>query len=437
MSHARLSPSSAFRWRVCPGSVREEAKYPDTDNEYSLRGTAAHFVGEDCLKNGRTPGYWRDQKVLVDKVDGTQETITITTEDTEAVWTYVDYVLRRMEAIPGVHAEFETKLNPGIWLGRDDCEGTGDCALFSNVELEAVDYKHGAGVAVDAIENEQLLEYMIGMCARMDWTQISHDIPVTGTIVQPRAPHPDGPIRTWTLTAREIFARVPEVKIWCEATDDPNAPLVPGDKQCRFCKAKAECPALRASATEVFKPQTGFVDPVSHALEEDSAWDTAEQNLGRPVDQMTMAEKVAIKEKMPLIRAWMKAVDESLLEDALSGTEVPGFKVVEGKSNRKWEMEEEALIKKLAALKNRQPDEKGKFGSLGQKIVTKTTVLSPAQAEKIIRPLVTEKTWRNLQKFIVKPPGAPTLVPVTDPREPVKGPEQVFEKQESTPEWLQ
>ena len=422
MGHARLSPSQAGRWRRCPGSVREEAKYVDTDNEYSLRGTAAHFVGEDCLKNNRTPGYWRAEQVAVDKVDGTKEFVVITKEDTEAVWTYVDYVMRRMEAIPGVHAEFETKLNPGAWLGRDDNEGTVDCALFSNIELEAVDYKHGAGVAVDAIENEQLLEYMIGMCARMDWSQISHEIPVKGTIVQPRAHHPDGPIRTWTMTARELFARVPEVKAWCEATDAPDAPLVPGDKQCRFCKAKAECPALRASATEVFKPKTSGGD---------GAWEQAEMNLGRPADQLQLGEIATILEKKPMIQAWLKAVTEHATKLAMNGTEVPGFKVVEGKSNRKWEMEEEALIKKLAALKHRETEK-----SIGQKTVTKTTVLSPAQAEKIIQPLVTERTWRNLQKFIVKPPGAPTLVPVTDPREPVKGPEQVFEKQEETPAWL-
>ncbi len=422
MGHARLSPSSAFRWRVCPGSVREEAKYPDTDNEYSLRGTAAHFVGEDCFKNNRTPGYWRDQEVPVDKVDGTQEIITITAEDTEAVWTYVDYVLRRMEQIPGVHAEFETKLNPGAWLERNDCEGTADCVLFSNEVIEVIDYKHGSGVAVDAEDNEQLLLYAIGACARMDWNQLDHGIPVQMTIVQPRAHHADGPVRSWILPAQDIFARIGAVKEWCMETTREYPYLVPGDKQCRFCKAKAECPALRASATEVFTPQSSGGN---------GAWDQAEMSLGRPADQLQLAEIATILEKKPMIQAWLKAVTEHATELALDGTDVPGFKVVEGKSNRKWSMDEEALIKKLGALKHRETEK-----SIGQKTVTKTTVLSPAQAEKVIQPLVTERTWRNLQKLIIKPAGAPTLVPVTDPREPMKGPEQVFEKQEETPAWL-
>ncbi len=427
MGHARLSPSSAFRWRVCPGSVREEAKYPDTDNEYSLRGTAAHFVAEDCLANERTPGYWRGQTVEVDKVDGTKEPIQVDQKDTEAIWTYIDYVHRRMEQIPGVHAEFETKLNPGAWLERNDCEGTADCVLFSNEVIEVIDYKHGSGVAVDVEGNEQLLLYAIGACARMDWNQLDHGIPVQMTIVQPRAHHVGGPVRSWILPARDIFAWAIAAREWAENTDHPNAELVPGDKQCRFCKAKAECPALRASAIEVFTPQKNTMPGISPQ----SNWDIAEQNLGRPVDQLGLEEQIRIKEKAPLIRAWLNANDEDLLKKALNGVDVSGFKVVEGKSNRKWSMDEETLIKKLGALKHRETEK-----SIGQKTVTKTTVLSPAQAEKVIQPLVTERTWRNLQKLIIKPPGAPTLVPVTDPRESVKGPEQVFEKQEETPAWL-
>ena len=432
MGHSRLSPSSAFRWRVCPGSVREEAKYPDTDNEYSLRGTAAHWIGEECLRQGVTPGYWRGQTVEVDKVDGTKEPIQVSQEDTEAVWIYIDYVYRRMEQITGVHAEFETKLNPGAWLKRDDCEGTGDCVLFSNEIIEVIDYKHGSGVPVDAEDNEQLLLYAIGACARMDWNQLDHGIPVQMTIVQPRAQHADGPVRSWVLPARDIFARVAnEVGPWAYATDDPNAPLVPGEKQCRFCKAKAECPALRASATEVFTTIRNDLPLDAQVQVAAADWDQTEMALGRPVNHLQLTEIATILEKKPMIQAWLKAVTEHATKLALDGTDVPGFKVVEGKANRKWNMEEEALIKKLGALKHRETKK-----SIGQKTVTKTTVLSPAQAEKTIQPLVTERAWRNLQKLILRPPGAPTLVPVTDQRESMKGPEQVFEKQEETPSWL-
>lgn len=466
-AHTLNSPSSFFRRRLCPGSKRMEEGTPNTDNPHSLRGTAAHTVGEICLKENKTPGYFEGIPVSVEKVDGTLEDIIITKEDTAALWTYVDYVQRRLDEFGKTAAEgfnpvvtLEEEVDPGIWLGRNDVAGSLDCSIFNGSALETIDYKHGSGKAVEAASqvngvlqvNDQGILYVIGKLATLDWTSIPTDIPVTFTIVQPRCPHPQGPIRSVTMPATEWFALVNEYKALAAATDDPEAPLIPGDEQCFFCKAKATCPALNKRAMEVFQPvvdnvpDTGiYTSPPyetprqapskAEALPKGATgWDAIEDVLGRPTDQLNLEHKIRALEAEKLVMAWFKAIREDLTGAALEGQEVPGYKLVASTTQRRWEVNDDLIIKRLAALRTTKGKTIGKAGA------TTVKPLSPAQAEKQLRPVVSEQSWRAIDKLIIKPEGAPTLVPLTDKREPLKRAEEVFEKVETaevpSPPWM-
>lgn len=434
---------------VCPGSVRMEEGLPDTDNPNSLRGTAAHEAAAQTLADGTTPGYWLNQVIQVDRANGDKEPITVNQEDVSAIWIYYDYVQRRLDALGGpskCQMLVEEKTNPGLWLGRTDCYGTQDCALIAAGELEFIDYKHGSGRPVDVKDNHQLNLYAIGELAKLDWAKTPTNIPVTQTIIQPRCPHPDGPIRKVTHPASDFFSAVDIYKAAAAATDDPDAPLVPGEHQCFFCKAKATCPAVSQAAMNVFSPVVSGVE--QHTAQGNSltqqqnypretagtGWDAIESTLGRPASELTLEHMVRALDAEKLVSAWFTAIRERLTDMALNGTEVPLHKLVDSTTKRKWSEKDEDVIAKLARVRTKEGE------SIGKKRAMVEKPISPAQAEKTIRPVVSERSWTNIAKMILKPKGKPVLVPVTDPREPIKRADQIFEKQEApqeaAPPWM-
>ncbi len=437
MGHAQNSPSSFFRRRLCPGSKRMEADQPDTDNIHSLTGTAAHTVLAAALQEGKTPGYWLDQVVPVDTADGKVQPITITKEDNAAVWVAYDYALRRREEMgPETVMGLEEKVDPGVWLGRQDMDGSCDISLVAPTAMEFIDYKHGSGKIVEIVDkdgrlNEQTALYGIGKCAQIDWSKYSTTIPITLTIVQPRAPHPQGPIRPVTMPAWELFQKIDEYKAIAARTDEENAPLIPGEEQCHFCKGKGICPALNQAAMDVFKPVPDpsipyAVPPAEVPQTGASEWDSIEAVLGRPTDQLSLEHMVRALDAEKLVQAWFKSIREELTKQAMSGVEIPQHKLVYSTTHRKYSVDDDSIIAKLARLRTQKGE------AIGKANVIKVSPITPAQAEKTIRPMVSEKAWKNIDKLIIKPEGKPTLVPLTDPREPIKNAQEVFAPVETT-----
>ncbi len=405
-----------------------EAQFPNTDNEHSLRGSAVHKVGELCLLEEKTPGYWLNQPIEVPKVDGTLHTHVFNAEDNEALWSYINYVWTRKEQMgPDTVMRVEQTVRPSLWLGRDDVDGTVDCSLESPNEIELIDYKNGAGVAVEVENNSQLIQYAIGVLAQVDWQTTPHDIPVKLTVVQPRCPHHDGPVRSWTMPANYFFGLVEEHKAAAAATDDPEAPLVPGETQCRFCKAKGSCPAVAEAAMGAFQPTgethgswSGSSNTQQQNFEK-SPWAKVEASLGQPAEVLQPQQIATILDKVPMIEAWLKGVRDHALSLAKDGTPIPGYKLVRGRSNREWSLDDEEMIKKLASLRDR--DKK----AIGQKDACTIKPLSIAQAEKSLKPRVTDRVWKNVEKLVIKPEGPPTLAPLTDPRQAIVTAETAFE----------
>lgn len=125
--------------------------------------------------------------------------------------------------------------------------------------------------------------------------------------------------------------------------------------------------------------------------------------------------KAAVLTAAPMLRAWLKDIEAEALKEALRGAPPPGFKVVEGRGSRGWDLPDDALLKKLKNL-NRLDEEGKTAGRLKKDDYLIEKVVSPAQAETRIKPVVTSRVWENVEKLITRTPGAPTLAPESDTR---------------------
>lgn len=243
--HSPLGASGAERWMNCPGSVALIAKVralldsmgiPEADDEdYKIEGTAQHEAGEHCLRN-----HLDTWEIVGQSFKG----VEITTELADAVQMYLDYVRPFMAddwhafvefpISSPVHALFYGSLDFGaVWMGNVG-------------PIKVVDYKGGAGIAVEADDNPQLKYYAFGI---VDGLERQHamifdpDTPVDIAIVQPRAFHVDGPIREWSTTVGELKAWVHDVLVPAMNATEVDHTLDAGP-HCRFCPAKLICPLL-------------------------------------------------------------------------------------------------------------------------------------------------------------------------------------------------
>lgn len=376
--HARLGASSSERWIVCPGSIAASEGMPNESSVYSREGTAAHGLAEMALTEGLPAADWIGETIYVAEEDATYP-IEVTEEMAEAVQVFVDLVFSRVftrtshlhpvERFLEVQFDLEP-LNP-----PEPMYGTADAVTWDPTTrtLYVDDYKHGQGVVVEAVDNSQIAMYGLGAVLKLR----KRPDRIVLTICQPRASHPDGRTRSWEITWDELLAFKDELMAAARRTQDPDAPLVAGD-HCRFCPASPTCLAQRAQAMEV--AQTDF-----------DAVDVAEELA--PPERLTHDELRFVLDKAPLVESWFNAVRAYAQGELEAGREVPGYKLVAGRSNRRWVDEEKAarwLIRRI-----------GKKGAYTQKL------LSVAQAEKTLK-----KEGHVLKEALVeKPEGKPKLAP--------------------------
>jgi len=353
--HAKLSPSSGDRWKHCPGSVSLSRDLPDPPpSPFAEEGTLMHAVAAGILS-------------------GDTEIIKVGDDVFEAIVFYVDYVRSRVEESSVLHIETRVKLNDDVW-------GTTDAAVWNprTETLEIIDLKGGAGVAVDVKETIQLPIYGVAALKTFGYQAKR----VVCTIVQPRCPHSDGPIRSITFDVGELLefnadledaiALVREA----ERANDLEPYLHPKEKACRWCKAAAFCPALKAKATamakKVFTPQL-------------------------PYNLISLAETL---EELPLIEAWIKNVREFAYQEAERGVDIPGHKLVEKRALRKWR--NEGLVEDV-------------FGGHAIDLYEKK-LISPAALEK----LLPKEERGKLDELTVKESSGHALVHESDKRPAIK-----------------
>jgi len=295
--HAKLAPSGAYRWMNCPGSIRLCEGMPDEESIYAKEGTAAHALAEYCL----------NRFVDAEKIIGQEfEEFIVDNEMAEAVQVYLDEC-RQYKGQTFIEQRFH------LDDIHKDIYGTSDCSILSKdkKKLCVIDYKHGKGVVVEPGNNPQLMIYALGAMESypVDMVRI--------VVVQPRAYHRKGPVRSWDISAKELRTWGQNVLLpHAKATEDPKAPLFAGP-HCRFCKALAICPkqmeqALEVAKTDFAKPK--LPDPENLSTEEIS------KIIGLASRFSEWADK---------IRAYAKCKLEQ-------GENIPGYKLVARRANRRW-----------------------------------------------------------------------------------------------------
>ncbi len=381
--HSIVGASSCYRWWECPGSVNLLNSIPDTREPsiYAEEGTAAHMLGEECIKKQENPLDHVGE--IIETPEGSE--ILVTEEMAKAVKAYVDSIEYEITRF-GTNRSF-LRLEEKFELDIKGAFGTNDALLhipFDTIKLW--DYKHGKGVVVDVEGNKQLLYYALGaLKGRGDVSGVEI------IIVQPRAYHPDGPVRRANYTIKQLQCFESDLKEAISRTRQPNASLHAGD-WCKFCDAKGQCPEIKKEVVKLAQMEFDEIGarPVS-------------------VKSLSLANRIDIHKKSSLIFDFLKEVSESLKHEALSGTEIPGHKLVKSKTNRKWCSE----TRVITALRDKYGDD----------LFAPQKLKTPAQMEKVV-------DKETVGKFTVYPEGKTLLVDDTDPRPAIDtNPANDFEEQ--------
>lgn len=405
-AHAKLAPSAAKRWISCPGSVRATEGLPDETSSAAAEGTAAHELCSHCLTAGDIPATFLDMWVDIAAKDQARRFVNLDDEPTgeskmrffpiddemvEGVQMYVEtiksYAPDYYDASFGL-LEVEqrldmTHLHPAIF-------GTGDATFFdeANAHLHVFDFKYGKGIAVDADENPQLLLYAAGAARRYHNRKIAK---LTAHIIQPRAPHVKGPIRSYEIDLLDLFEFEDMLAAAAAATDDPNAPFCAGS-WCHdsFCKIEGTCSTNRAKRLVDAGAEFGDVDT---------------ETVFPKLDEMSVEQRGKVLREADGLLSYVKAVQEAEHAKAIAGNGLPDFKLVAKRAVRKWKDEAEAKAKMLEmAIEPYRP----------------AKLKSPAMAESGFPGRNAKERGAAMADFVVKQSSGLNLVPAEDPRPAVK-----------------
>lgn len=358
--HALLSASGAHRWLSCPPSAVLEADLPESTSPAAEQGTVAHALAEWKLRRAlhQAPA----MKPVSDWIDPEMDQLT---DD------YVAFIQERLREVGKRCADpvvlIEQRLDfshivPGGF-------GTGDCVIIAEPTLQIIDLKYGQGVLVEAEHNPQLMLYALGALHAFGSLYDISEVAVT--IYQPRRSN----VSTWTIPVTDLEA-------WAEETVKPRAALAAkgdGDfvsgEWCRFCKLAPTCRARAQANLELARYE--FAPPA----------------------ELSDAEITNVLTRLPELKAWASDVEAHALSLAVNqGKTWPGFKLVEGRSIRKY-ADEQAVAEAAQAA--------GVTDIWQQKLKT-ITALEKQLGKKRFTELFGD--------LVIKPPGKPTLVPQTDKR---------------------
>ena len=359
-NHALLSASSSHRWLNCPPSARLCEGYDDKGSNFAAEGSDAHSLCEYKL--------WK--ALGMEAKDPTEDLTWYDAEMEESASRYAAFVMelvaeaKKTCSDPVVLIEQRLDYSKYVQSGF----GTGDCVLISDGTLHIVDFKYGRGVLVEAEDNPQMKLYALGALEIFDCL---YDIDtVSMTIYQPRRAN----VSTFTLSRQELLD-------WAETVLVPTAELAfAGDGEyhcgewCQFCKAKADCRERARANMELARYE--FRQPPLLTDEE------VEEILG----------------KLDSLMDWASDIKDYALQAAISGKHWSGYKLVEGRANRRY-TDENAVVAAVKAAGYDPYDEPKLLG-----VTAMTTLLGRKQFNDILGGLIT------------KPQGKPTLVPESDKR---------------------
>lgn len=372
MKHAMLSASGAFRWLICSPSAKLESdlkeQYGDQSSVYAEEGTTAHLLSETMIKHklGKIKdNVYKSELRKIEKDEHFNESMYDYCDE------YSTYVVEKFNAAgKGAMIFLEQRLDMTDYIPEGF--GTTDVVIICDHVLEIIDLKYGKGVPVSAEENKQMMVYALGAIKSFDWLYEMEKIKMT--IYQPRLDN----ISTFEIEVDNLLRWGTEELIpKAELAFEGEGEFVAG-KHCQFCKAKASCRAHMEYHMSLAK------------------YDFKKSPL------MSPEEISDVLTRGPLFKNWITAVEEHALIEALNNkTKYPGFKLVEGRSNRKY-LDEQKVIKVLTTK-----------GKMKRADIVKEKVLGITELTKLIGKLQFDNL---LSSLLIKPPGAPTLVVETDKR---------------------
>ena len=358
--HAILSASSSHRWLHCSPSARLEQEFEDRETEAAKEGTAAHALCEHKLRRALK----MQSKKPVSPYDC--EEMDIHTDG------YVQFVLETITEARKICADpiinIEQRLDFSCYV--PDGFGTGDCVIISDQTLHIIDFKYGRGVLVESENNPQMMLYALGALQVYDSLYDIEEVAMT--VYQPRREN----ISTWKIS-------VSELKAWADNTLRPKAQLayegkgeyIPGP-WCTFCRAAIKC---RARAEEKLQ--------------------LAQYEFAKP-PLLTDTEIEEILGKLDDLTKWANEIQAYALDATINhGKEWQGWKLVEGRSNRKY-TDENAVADAAKQA--------------GYHDIYRQSLLPITEMEKLMGKQVFSDILGGL---VFKPPGKPTLVPLTDKRQ--------------------
>jgi hypothetical protein len=364
-NHAKLSASGSAQWINCPGSIKATTGIIGTSSVFAEEGSAAHELAEICLNGGALASELVGQR-LVD-----WDEWTVTEEMAGYVQQYIDFVI----ALGGTQS-YEIRSDFSAWV--PDGFGTSDAVAYvaDTKTLHVVDLKYGQGIRVDAENNSQGILYALGV---FDSMSLSHEIErVVITIVQPRRDHID----EWTIDVDTLLKCGEIISQAADRALADDAPRIPGETQCRWCDAKATCPALLELTETTMMAEFDNLDAV-------------------PVDSLTDAQMALALDNKKLILSWFDAISQKVKDRLMSGQPFAGYKMVAGNRSRSWAYDDADVVNRLVH----------DFGVTSDDAYI-SKIVSPAQAEK----LVGKKHAPGIASMIQTKEGAPTLVIDSDKR---------------------
>lgn len=382
-AHAKIfSPSKLSQLLACRSSARAQQGLQDSRSAYATEGQDLHECSAICLVTHT------DAAGYIGRImpGGTE----ITPERAEIIQKYVDTVREYAE---GGELLVEQRVEFSETIGQPNAFGTADAIITHGKSATLIDAKFGAGVAVDADNNSQLMAYGLGMLEMLgDVLQIDT---VTLVIVQPRL----NSVSEWTISAEQLRAwgehLREQAKLIIKTFEDDYYyydSFSPGEAQCRWCKAQATCPALRqhvlTTVADDFVDESKPIKPqIEHAVQ-------------RTMDDALLGNLMGC---VDLIEDFVKAIRAEAERRLLAGSTVPGWKLVEGRRGARAWTNDADVEEAMKSMRLRQ-DEMYDF-----------KLISPTKAEKLLKK-ESPKRWAKLEELITQSEGKPSVAPASDKR---------------------
>lgn len=390
-THATYAPSSAHRIITCPASLRASVGEPDAPGVDAVHGTVGHYIHEQRLRSnhpvqnyvGMHPLQFMPRHELTDaewklipysRGLRPDDDFVITTDFVEAVEESVQWC----REVPGDHY-VEERVNISPWCPIPEQFGTADHFACSPGLLVVTDLKMGTGVQVFATRNYQAILYALGVINEYDWMYDFDKVVIR--IAQPRLNHFD----VWETTKAELLKIGEYIKERFALANKKNAPFQPEEHACKFCPVSYKCKALADTVLDYFD----FED------------DATRDDVKLEAEFLTLERAVEIFKQRSLFKLWIGAVEADIATRLSRDPEsVPGLKLVAGRSVRFWKDPDAAR------------DDLALYVDDEAKLFTQPTLVSPAQAEKLLC-----KADRSIVSELAdKQPGKPTIVDAADPR---------------------